>query len=493
MQEVAKRLAAAFNRTGPPKCVDMLAAAVVVVELPGRGAWKRGEESGNDDDDATTTTTSLPPPGPHALEAYVAGAYIKHSSNAGFVETAAARATPHAFSHFTFDATDGSELVVDVQGVGDLFTDPQLVTADYAYGGGDLGPRGQALFFQAHECSELCGRLGLRPFQRCDADAAAVTAAAAAAAAASGSESSAQSAASRRRALTRVVTRPRDSEGGGGARRAPSAPALACADPPACAALVAALDAVAGPPTDAHARLHFDVARLHAEVWALADLHTACEVVTARRGGVFHVVRAAAAGHGAALGAIARAAFGLQPSSGLLNALFSAALDAGDLVVDEEVAAAAARAAARAGVKSAAAAAAATAHAAGDAAAERAALDAALADDGDNGASPVATPRGAAAPASSHHHHFHRPRNTATSTPADVASTPAAVEAEFGGLPGGSRRRDELLAARARVRAAAGDGEGAAADLDAAAEAATAAGLGKAAASYYEAAAALDV
>ena len=213
MQEVAKRLAAAFNRTGPPKCVDMLAAAVVVVELPGRGAWKRGEESGNDDDDNNATTTSLPPPGPHALEAYVSGAYIKHSSNAVFVETAAARATPHAFSHFTFDATGGSELVVDVQGVGNLFTDPQLVTADYAYGGGDLGPRGQALFFQAHECSELCGRLGLRPFQRCDADADAVTAAAAAAAAASGSESSAQSAASRHRALTRVVTRPRDSEG----------------------------------------------------------------------------------------------------------------------------------------------------------------------------------------------------------------------------------------------------------------------------------------
>lgn len=41
-----------------------------------------------------------------------------------------------AFSHFTFERSGHQLIVVDVQGVGDLYTDPQIHTAD-GKGGSD--------------------------------------------------------------------------------------------------------------------------------------------------------------------------------------------------------------------------------------------------------------------------------------------------------------------------------------------------------------------
>lgn len=56
---------------------------------------------------------------------------------------------------------------IRAQGVGDLYTDPQLHTLDgEGYGEGNLGLRGMALFFRTHECNALCRRLGLNPFER---------------------------------------------------------------------------------------------------------------------------------------------------------------------------------------------------------------------------------------------------------------------------------------------------------------------------------------
>ena len=36
------------------------------------------------------------------------------------------RNTPQAFSHFTFVKSNKTEIVVDIQGVGDCYTDPQV-------------------------------------------------------------------------------------------------------------------------------------------------------------------------------------------------------------------------------------------------------------------------------------------------------------------------------------------------------------------------------
>ena len=56
------------------------------------------------------------------LEHYIEGNYIKHNSNAGFVEDIQQRHTPHAFSHFSFECSNHELIIVDIQGVGDLYT-----------------------------------------------------------------------------------------------------------------------------------------------------------------------------------------------------------------------------------------------------------------------------------------------------------------------------------------------------------------------------------
>ena len=62
----------------------------------------------------------------YVVERFIEGEYVKHNNNSGYVDTRHAfRTTPHAFSAWTHHASAGAEMIVDVQGVGDLFTDPQ--------------------------------------------------------------------------------------------------------------------------------------------------------------------------------------------------------------------------------------------------------------------------------------------------------------------------------------------------------------------------------
>uniref|UniRef100_A0A8W4FAD0 Eukaryotic elongation factor 2 kinase n=1 Tax=Sus scrofa TaxID=9823 RepID=A0A8W4FAD0_PIG len=132
LQMEAKLWGEEYNRHKPPKQVDIMQMCVIELkERPGRPLFH--------------------------LEHYIEGKYIKYNSNSGFVRDDNVRLTPQAFSHFTFERSGHQLIVVDIQGVGDLYTDPQIHTERGTdFGDGNLGVRGMALFFHSHACNRIC-------------------------------------------------------------------------------------------------------------------------------------------------------------------------------------------------------------------------------------------------------------------------------------------------------------------------------------------------
>lgn len=61
--------------------------------------------------------------------------------------------------------------MVDIQGVGDLYTDPAVHSMDHqGFGSGNMGPEGMLNFFLTHRCTPLCQCLGLHPFRVCNTE-----------------------------------------------------------------------------------------------------------------------------------------------------------------------------------------------------------------------------------------------------------------------------------------------------------------------------------
>ena len=79
--------------------------------------------------------------------------------------------TRTAFSHFSYDVTDGYLLVCDLQGVSTtdkngkdtlLLTDPAIHCAKHLrFGKTNLGSLGMKRFFKRHVCNKYCKALGL--------------------------------------------------------------------------------------------------------------------------------------------------------------------------------------------------------------------------------------------------------------------------------------------------------------------------------------------
>ena len=107
-------------------------------------------------------------------ERYLPGAFLKYNSNHGYVNTEAPDTeVAQAFSHFTFEASGGKHMVLDLQGVYTdkayrlrphlIMTDPQVVSLERAFGPGDLGEAGMLAFFKSHRCGKTCNKLKLDP------------------------------------------------------------------------------------------------------------------------------------------------------------------------------------------------------------------------------------------------------------------------------------------------------------------------------------------
>jgi Alpha-kinase family len=65
-------------------------------------------------------------------------------------------------SHFSYECSKKEELVVDIQGSGFEFTDPQLHSKDKQFGRADRGESGFQDFFRTHKCNYICQELGLK-------------------------------------------------------------------------------------------------------------------------------------------------------------------------------------------------------------------------------------------------------------------------------------------------------------------------------------------
>ncbi|CAK0879346.1 unnamed protein product [Prorocentrum cordatum] len=68
----------------------------------------------------------LPDGSTYGVEAFVFGHYEKYNNNSGGVMRPLDWVTPQAFSYFTFVHSGYRQMVVDIQGVDDIFTDPVL-------------------------------------------------------------------------------------------------------------------------------------------------------------------------------------------------------------------------------------------------------------------------------------------------------------------------------------------------------------------------------
>jgi len=90
------------------------------------------------------------------VEKFISGEYKKYNNNRGWVSDMH-RNTPAAFSHFSYIASEKKFLICDVQGVGDVYTDPQMHSENgEGFGKGNLGQEGIKQFLKTHRCNRIC-------------------------------------------------------------------------------------------------------------------------------------------------------------------------------------------------------------------------------------------------------------------------------------------------------------------------------------------------
>ncbi|KAL4467275.1 hypothetical protein ABPG72_010082 [Tetrahymena utriculariae] len=100
----------------------------------------------------------------YQAENYIPGEYVKFNNNSGWCDLKFDEPglLSQALSHFSYQVTEGYLMIVDLQGVGGLLTDPQIHCLDQnRFGFGNLGYCGFFKFFMTHQCNKFCKQLQL--------------------------------------------------------------------------------------------------------------------------------------------------------------------------------------------------------------------------------------------------------------------------------------------------------------------------------------------
>lgn len=111
-----------------------------------------------------------------AIEECITGDFRKFNNNNGdeMVPTNLLEETMLAFSHWTYEYTRGELLVLDLQGVGEILTDPSVIKSgekgsyDMIFGPANLGDDAIRNFRAKHHCNSCCRKLKLPDLKRND-------------------------------------------------------------------------------------------------------------------------------------------------------------------------------------------------------------------------------------------------------------------------------------------------------------------------------------
>uniref|UniRef100_A0A3B4D3K2 non-specific serine/threonine protein kinase n=1 Tax=Pygocentrus nattereri TaxID=42514 RepID=A0A3B4D3K2_PYGNA len=111
-----------------------------------------------------------------AIEECITGEFRKFNNNNGdeIVPTNLLEETMLAFSHWSYEYTRGELLVLDLQGVGEILTDPSVIKSgekgsyDMVFGPANLGDDAIRNFRTKHHCNSCCRKLKLPDLKRND-------------------------------------------------------------------------------------------------------------------------------------------------------------------------------------------------------------------------------------------------------------------------------------------------------------------------------------
>ena len=156
-QMLAQALVLRFNALSPPKLVQMLTP--MLYEFPQRHDPERRFMAAE-------------------LSLRDQGAWARYSDNQSFQRPYFS--SMMALSHWSWQHTQGRYMLVDLQGVGYVLSDPQIHSRDRdslaalgfagtavdQFGQGDLGEAGMTAFFEQHFCNAVCHKLKLRRHER---------------------------------------------------------------------------------------------------------------------------------------------------------------------------------------------------------------------------------------------------------------------------------------------------------------------------------------